>query len=91
MIKWSPEERIEALDALKHPFILNGLPKQVKMEHLKQVNSENPYGLYWSKKSRISGFTIDFLSLLCVLNFDMSKVGRNRPVLYVIVKYILNA
>jgi hypothetical protein len=39
MIKWSPEDRIEALDALKHPFILNGLPKQVKIEHLKQVNS----------------------------------------------------
>ena len=39
MIKWSTEDRIEALDELKHPFILNGLPKQVKIEHLKQVNS----------------------------------------------------
>jgi predicted alpha/beta-hydrolase family hydrolase len=46
MVKWSPEERVEALDALKHPFILNGLPKQVKQEHLKQVNSDNPYNLF---------------------------------------------
>ena len=46
MVKWSPEERVEALDVLKHPFILNGLPKQVKQEHLKQVNSDNPYNLF---------------------------------------------
>ena len=47
MVKWSPEERIDALDALKHPFILEGLPKNVRTEHMKQMNSNNPYNLYW--------------------------------------------
>jgi hypothetical protein len=39
MVKWSPEERVEAVEALKHPFILDGLPKQVRNEHIKQMNS----------------------------------------------------
>jgi hypothetical protein len=30
MVKWSPEERVDAVEALKHPFILDGLPKQVR-------------------------------------------------------------
>jgi len=54
MIKWSPEERIEAVDALKHPFILDGLPKQVRSEHLRQMNSGNPYNLYWLFKCFLS-------------------------------------
>ena len=46
MVKWSPEDRIEAIDALKHPFILDGLPKNVRAEHMKQMNSNNPYNLF---------------------------------------------
>lgn len=30
MVKWAPEDRIEAIDALKHPFIVKGLPKNVQ-------------------------------------------------------------
>ena len=46
LIKWSPEDRPDALEALKHPFIVEGLPKNVKHEHIKQMSSENPYNLF---------------------------------------------
>lgn len=46
MVRWSPEERMDAVSALKHPFILEGLPKKVRSEHMKQMNSNNPYNLY---------------------------------------------
>ncbi len=29
-----------------HEFILEGLPKLVREEHVRQMNSASPYGLY---------------------------------------------
>ena len=45
MVRWAPEDRVEAMEALKHPFIVKGLPKNVQKEHRKQMESDNPYNL----------------------------------------------
>ena len=45
MLKWSPEDRPAIRDCLVDEFILEGLPPQVREEHLRQMNSANPYGL----------------------------------------------
>ena len=42
---WAPEQRLTIQEALTHSFILEGLPSKVKQEHIKQMQSSNPYGL----------------------------------------------
>lgn len=44
-LKWNPTERISARAALCHDFIVKGLPDEIRREHLKNMNSKNPYNL----------------------------------------------
>lgn len=46
MVRWSPEERPTIEQCLMHEFILEGLPKLVREEHVRQMTSGNPYSLY---------------------------------------------
>ncbi len=45
LLEWDPEQRITPQQALTHPFILKGLPGQIRVEHLREMRSGNPYGL----------------------------------------------
>ena len=47
MVRWSPEDRPTISECLQHEFILEGLPKMVREEHLKQMTSNNPYNLFF--------------------------------------------
>ena len=44
-LRWDPSERISARDALMHDFIVKGLPDDIQKEHLRNMNSKNPYNL----------------------------------------------
>lgn len=46
MVRWSPEERPTIAECLMHEFILEGLPKVVRDEHIRQMLSNSPYNLY---------------------------------------------
>ena len=45
MLRWAPEDRPSLGECLVDEFILEGLPGQVREEHMKQMKSPNPYGL----------------------------------------------
>lgn len=37
---WDPEQRIKPLDALMHEWILEGLPAEIRSQHVKYLESE---------------------------------------------------
>ena len=47
MVRWSPEERPNITECLQHEFILEGLPKLVREEHIRQMGGKNPYNLFF--------------------------------------------
>lgn len=42
ILVWDPQERIKPLEALAHPWILEGLPNQVLLLHYKMLGIEVP-------------------------------------------------
>lgn len=40
ILVWDPEERITPLDALQHPWIVEGLPKKVLIHHQRMLGLE---------------------------------------------------
>lgn len=55
--KWHPCERLTPLQALKHPWILHGLPENVLDHHMKMFNQpEDPKLIFKLTHSEIQGF-----------------------------------
>lgn len=38
-LSWDPSERITAKEALAHEWIISGLPKTIRAQHIEQLNS----------------------------------------------------
>ena len=39
-LQWDPDKRIKPLDALMHPWIIEGLPAQVLLHHKRMIGIE---------------------------------------------------
>lgn len=37
-LEWCPQKRVEALDLLKHPWVLDNLPQDFKEQHLRFIH-----------------------------------------------------
>ena len=53
-LQWDPDKRIKPIDALMHPWIIEGLPPQVLLHHRRMIGLDPPV----EKKSEVPSTTI---------------------------------